>query len=101
MASPLQLDRDILPLFNVTFSPSSNSTPCPSSAVVVPAEVRQRIKELLSKYSNGLWAHALPKLFMDTYKMPFPVQLLDNLSVLLDICNVEYPFPRDKKKVRG
>ncbi|XP_072239886.1 tudor domain-containing protein 7A [Leuresthes tenuis] len=101
VASPLQLDRDILPLLNVTFSPSSNSTPCPSSnssSVVVPAEVSQRIKELLSKYSNGLWAHALPKLFMDTYKMPFPEQLLDNLSVLLDICNIEYPFPRDKKK---
>ncbi|KAM4584761.1 tudor domain-containing protein 7A [Odontesthes bonariensis] len=100
VASPLQLDRDILPLLNVTFSPSSNSAPCPSSnsSAVVPAEVRQRIKELLSKYSKGLWAHALPKLFMDTYKMSFPEQLLDNLSVLLDICNIEYPFPNNKKK---
>lgn len=61
--------------------------------------VRQKIKELLSKYSQGLWAHAVPKLFFDAYKMPFPEQILDNLALLCDICTVEYPFPRDKKKV--
>uniref|UniRef100_A0A671USH4 Tudor domain containing 7 a n=1 Tax=Sparus aurata TaxID=8175 RepID=A0A671USH4_SPAAU len=85
----------------VTFSPTSDSAPCPpskSSTVVVSAEVRQRIKELLSKNSHGLWAHALPKLFMETYKVPFPDHILDNLSLLLDICTVEYPIPHNKKK---
>ncbi|XP_040041372.2 tudor domain-containing protein 7A isoform X1 [Gasterosteus aculeatus] len=76
--------------------------PCHSSksaaAVVLSAEVRHRIKELLSKYSQGLWAHALPKLFMDTYKTPFPENILNNLSVLQDIFTVEYPMPHDKKK---
>uniref|UniRef100_A0A8C6LKE5 Tropomodulin 1 n=1 Tax=Nothobranchius furzeri TaxID=105023 RepID=A0A8C6LKE5_NOTFU len=57
-----------------------------------------KLKELLSKYTQGMWASALPKLFMDTYKMPFPEQILDNLSLLLDICSVEYPSPHDKKK---
>uniref|UniRef100_A0A8C4E056 Tudor domain containing 7 a n=1 Tax=Dicentrarchus labrax TaxID=13489 RepID=A0A8C4E056_DICLA len=85
LASSLQPGPDILPLLKVTFSPTSDS----------------RIKELLSKYSHGLWAHALPKLFMDTYKMSFPEHIMDNLSLLLDICTVEYPMPHDKKKVLG
>ncbi|XP_068583840.1 tudor domain-containing protein 7A isoform X2 [Cebidichthys violaceus] len=101
LASSLQPGPEILPLLKVTFSPTSDSVPCPplqSAAVVVSAEVRQRIKELLSKYSQGLWAHALPKLFMDTYKTPFPQHVLDNLSLLLDIFTVEYPMLHDKKK---
>ncbi|XP_073336645.1 tudor domain-containing protein 7A [Pagrus major] len=101
LAPPLQSGSDILPLLKVTFSPTSDSAPCPpskSSTGLVSAEVRQRIKELLSKNSHGLWAHALPKLFMDTYKVPFPEEILDNLSLLLDICTVEYPIPHNKKK---
>ncbi|XP_070841564.1 tudor domain-containing protein 7A [Chaetodon trifascialis] len=95
LASSLHPDPDFLPLLKVT------SAPCPplkSPAVVVSAEVHQRIKELLSKYSQGLWAHALPKLFIDTYKTPFPEHILDSLSLLLDICTVEYPVPHNKKK---
>ncbi|XP_070775926.1 tudor domain-containing protein 7A [Enoplosus armatus] len=95
-ASPLA--PGILSLLNVTPSPTSDSAPSKSSAAVVSAQVRERIKELLSKYSHGLWAHALPKLFMDTYKTPFPEHILDNLSLLLDICSVEYPIPHDKTK---
>ncbi|XP_056227991.1 tudor domain-containing protein 7A [Seriola aureovittata] len=96
-ASPIQPGPDILPLLEVTFSPTSDSPP-KSSAVTLSAEVRQRIKELLSKYSLGLWAHALPELFMDTYKTPFPEHVLDNLSLLLDMCTVEYPMPGNKNK---
>lgn len=90
------------PCTQVPFNPTSDSTPCPPSkpCAVVSADVRQKIKELLSKYSQGLWAHAMPKLFMEAYKVPFPEHVLDNLSLLLDICNVEYPSPHDKKKVR-
>ncbi|XP_059192805.1 tudor domain-containing protein 7B-like isoform X2 [Centropristis striata] len=97
----LQPGPEILPLLKIAFSPGSAPAPCPPSklsAAVVPVEVRQRIKELLSMYSQGLWAHAVPKLFMDTYKTPFPEHVLDNLSLLLDICNVEYPIPNDKNK---
>ena len=101
-ASSLHPGPEILPLLKVTFSPNSDPVPCPASkasADVVSAEVRQRIKEILLKYSQGLWAHALPKLLMDTYKTPFPEHVLNNLSLLLDICTVEYPVPHDKKKV--
>uniref|UniRef100_A0A7N8XR69 Tudor domain containing 7 a n=1 Tax=Mastacembelus armatus TaxID=205130 RepID=A0A7N8XR69_9TELE len=94
----------ISPLAKPTFifSPqpvAASLSPPSKSAAVVSDEVRQRIKELLSKYSQGLWAHALPKLFIDTYKMAFPDHILDNLSVLLDICTIEYPIPHDRKKV--
>nr|XP_046264610.1 tudor domain-containing protein 7A isoform X2 [Scatophagus argus] len=97
LASPLQPGPDAVPL---NFSPTSNFALCPpsKSSAVMSAEVHQRIKELLSKYSHGLWAHALPELFMGTYKTPFPEHILDNLSLLLDICNVEYPVPHDKKR---
>uniref|UniRef100_UPI0037E96AC4 tudor domain-containing protein 7A n=1 Tax=Semicossyphus pulcher TaxID=241346 RepID=UPI0037E96AC4 len=100
-SSALIPGSDILPLLKVTFSPTSEPTPYPplkSSAAVLSADVRQKMKELLSKYSNGLWAHGLPKLFMETYKTPFPEHVLENLSLLLDICDVEYPVPGNKKK---
>lgn len=106
-ASSLQPGTDILPLLKASFSPTSyNSAPChpskPSkpSTVVVEEETREKIKEIMSKHSRGLWAPALPKLFTDTYKTPFPEHIMDNLSLLLDICRVEYPMPHDKKKVR-
>ncbi|KAM6939531.1 tudor domain-containing protein 7A [Xenentodon cancila] len=98
---PLQPGNGILPgLLKYTSPFPSSSALCPPTSVdyVLSTEVRQKIKELLSKNSYGLWAHALPKLFMDTYKMPFPEQVLENLSLLFDICTVEYPCPNDKKK---
>lgn len=63
------------------------------------AEVCERIKEILSQRGNGVWASALPKLYEDTYKMPFPKNILDNLSLLQNICSVEYPQAPDKTKV--
>ncbi|KAM4750133.1 tudor domain-containing protein 7A [Anableps anableps] len=101
VSSLLQPDHDVLPLLKATFSspfgsaPSPPLTPCP---VVVSDEVRLKIKELLSKCNQGLWADALPKCFMDIYKTPFPEEILDSLSSLGDICTVEYPFPHSKKK---
>uniref|UniRef100_A0A8C8CUR7 Uncharacterized protein n=1 Tax=Oncorhynchus tshawytscha TaxID=74940 RepID=A0A8C8CUR7_ONCTS len=76
------------------------TTPIPLSptAVSIPAEARLRLKELLSKYSHGLWAHALPKLYQETFKVPFPEDILSNLSLLLDICTVEYPMTDNKMK---
>ncbi|XP_038854972.1 tudor domain-containing protein 7A-like [Salvelinus namaycush] len=76
------------------------TTPIPLSptAVSIPAEACLRLKELLSKYSHGLWAHALPKLYQETFKVPFPEDILANLSLLLDICTVEYPMSDNKKK---
>lgn len=47
----------------MSVSPTCVSPPSPTGPVVVSADVKQKLRELLEKYSNGLWAHALPKLF--------------------------------------
>uniref|UniRef100_A0A3Q2PR31 HTH OST-type domain-containing protein n=1 Tax=Fundulus heteroclitus TaxID=8078 RepID=A0A3Q2PR31_FUNHE len=50
--------------------PSSSSSPSPpSSPAALSPDLKQKLEELLVKYSSGLWAHALPKLFQDTYKV--------------------------------
>ncbi|XP_056441347.1 tudor domain-containing protein 7A-like [Gadus chalcogrammus] len=72
----------------------------PNSSAVSPLspELQDRLLELLSKYSNGLWTHALPQLFLDTYKMAFPEAVLAQLSLLEDICSVDYPVSHDRSK---
>lgn len=100
--STVQMSPKFLAPLKRAFSPPFSSTPCPtsrSSASVVSAEVRERIKEILRQCGHGVWASALPKLYVDTYKTPFPEHILDNLSLLLNICRVEYPLPHDKTKV--
>ncbi|KAM9792679.1 tudor domain-containing protein 7A [Neosynchiropus ocellatus] len=87
---------DLEPVQNLNGAPHGSTHG--HSSPVVSAEVCTRLKELLSKYSRGLWVHALPKLFSDTYKTPFPTEILDNISLLLEICSVEYPNPNDKSK---
>lgn len=53
--------------------PSSSSSPSPpSSPATLSPDLKLKLEELLEKYSNGLWAHALPKLFQDTYKVSIP-----------------------------
>lgn len=100
--SPPQTGPDTFPRKSMTPPPTSDSAHCPPSkpsAAVVSAEVRQRIKDVLCKCSHGVWTSALPKLYLDTYKMPFPEHILTNLSLLLDMCTVEYPVSHDKTKV--
>lgn len=77
--------------------PASPAPSDPSKEQVALAKVR----DLLVKYSHGLWAPALPKLFSDTYKVPLPQNLLDDLSLLMDFCRVDYPMAHNKNKVRN
>ncbi|XP_057700534.1 tudor domain-containing protein 7A [Corythoichthys intestinalis] len=88
-----------LPPQKSTLSWNSVSSPPAESNSAVSADVYHRIRDLLSKYTNGLWVHALPKLFMDTYKVPFPEVLMDKLHHLPDLCTVEYPIPNGKKAI--
>lgn len=78
--------------------PSSWSPSPPSSPSSISPELKQKLEELLVKYSNGLWAHALPKLFQDTYKMKLPGHVLENLDLLSDICTIDYPMPDNPKR---
>uniref|UniRef100_UPI0037E76609 tudor domain-containing protein 7B n=1 Tax=Semicossyphus pulcher TaxID=241346 RepID=UPI0037E76609 len=80
-------------------SPSSSSSPSPpSSPATLSPDLKLKLEELLVKYSNGLWAHALPKLFQDTYKIKLPAHVLENLHLLSDICTVDYPMPDNPKR---
>ncbi|XP_068444265.1 tudor domain-containing protein 7B [Clinocottus analis] len=80
-------------------SASSCSSPSPpSSPASLSPELKRRLEELLVKYSNGLWVHALPKLFQDTYKFKLPGHVLENLHLLSDICTIDYPMPDNPKR---
>uniref|UniRef100_A0AAQ5WY39 Tudor domain-containing protein 7B n=1 Tax=Amphiprion ocellaris TaxID=80972 RepID=A0AAQ5WY39_AMPOC len=82
-----------------TSPPSSSSSPSPpSSPASLSPDLKQKLEELLVKYSNGLWAHALPKLFQDTYKTKLPGHVLENLDLLSDICTIDYPMPDNPKR---
>ncbi|OBS59862.1 hypothetical protein A6R68_09012, partial [Neotoma lepida] len=63
--------------------------PSKGSPAVMP-DVKQKVAELLVKYSSGLWASALPKAFEDTYKVRFPEDALKNLASLSDVCTISY-----------
>uniref|UniRef100_A0A8C5HAJ0 Tudor domain-containing protein 7B-like n=1 Tax=Gouania willdenowi TaxID=441366 RepID=A0A8C5HAJ0_GOUWI len=56
------------------------------------------LKELLVKYPNGLWAHALPKLFQDTYNTKLPGHVLEKLDLLSELCIIDYPMPDNPKR---
>lgn len=80
-------------------SPSSSSSPSPpSSPATLSPDLKLKLEELLGKYPNGLWAHALPKLLQDTYKIKLPGHVLDNLHLLSDICTIDYPMPDNPKR---
>ncbi|XP_030578444.1 tudor domain-containing protein 7B isoform X2 [Archocentrus centrarchus] len=79
--------------------PSSSSSPSPpASPATLSPDLKQKLEELLVKYSSGLWAHALPKLFQDTYKTKLPGHVLENLDLLSDICTIDYPMPDNPKR---
>uniref|UniRef100_A0A673CP72 Tudor domain-containing protein 7B-like n=1 Tax=Sphaeramia orbicularis TaxID=375764 RepID=A0A673CP72_9TELE len=87
-------------------NPSSTTAPTQSSnsptnkPLQSPAhpDLKVKLEELLIKYSNGLWAHALPKLFQDTYKTKLPGHVLENLHLLSDFCTIDYPMPDNPKR---
>ncbi|KAJ8397839.1 hypothetical protein AAFF_G00435280 [Aldrovandia affinis] len=72
------------------------TTPPPARALA--PDIKAKLGELLVKYGNGVWAHALPKLFLDTYKTELPAHALRDLSLLADICTIDYPVPDNPKK---
>ncbi|KAM9507385.1 tudor domain-containing protein 7 isoform 2-T2 [Guaruba guarouba] len=74
--------------------PSMESTPASLSS-----DFKQKIVNILLKYSSGLWANALPKLYQDTYQVKFPEDILNNLELLSDICIVDYVSEVPKKAI--
>ncbi|MGH0133442.1 UNVERIFIED_CONTAM: hypothetical protein FKN15_077357 [Acipenser sinensis] len=85
------------PVFEKPGSPTHTLPPV-TSKPRVPPEIKLKVAELLVKYSSGLWASALPKLFQDVYKLKFPEFILDDPSLLSDVCTADYPMPDNTKK---
>ncbi|KAK9972076.1 hypothetical protein ABG768_025407 [Culter alburnus] len=79
-------------------SSSTSKLSSPASPKALSPELKQKLGELLLKYSSGLWAHALPKLYQDTYKCKLPEFVLDQLNLLSDICTIDYPMPDNPKR---
>ncbi|XP_044898575.1 tudor domain-containing protein 7 isoform X2 [Felis catus] len=69
---------------------------CPA---VMPGDFKEKVAELLAKYSSGLWASALPKAFEDMYKMKFPEDALKNLASLSDVCTIDYISGNPQKAI--
>lgn len=82
----------------VSRKPKDNIPSSLTSAKALPEDIKQNLAELLLKYSNGLWAHALPKLYQDTYNTNLPDYVLDNLPLLSNICTIDYPVPDNPKR---
>uniref|UniRef100_A0A8C4UWQ4 Tudor domain containing 7 n=1 Tax=Falco tinnunculus TaxID=100819 RepID=A0A8C4UWQ4_FALTI len=73
---------------------SQNTTPTSLSK-----DFKQKVVNILLKYSSGLWANALPKLYQDTYEVKFPEDILNNLELLSDVCVVDYVSEVPRKAI--
>ncbi|TKC41074.1 hypothetical protein EI555_013201, partial [Monodon monoceros] len=83
--SPLPAPKQIPPLKG-----------CPT---VMPGDFKEKVEELLVKYSSGLWASALPKAFEDMYKVKLPEDALKNLASLSDVCTIDYISGNPQKAI--
>lgn len=43
-------------------------TPPATPTTLLFQDVKDKVRELLNKYSHGLWAHALPRLFQEVFR---------------------------------
>ncbi|XP_077331413.1 tudor domain-containing protein 7 isoform X3 [Lithobates pipiens] len=74
---------------NVSPGVSKQASPEKLGANTMPsAELKQKVSELLSNYTNGLWLHALPKVFEDTFKITLPLNAF-KVKELSDICTIQ------------
>ncbi|NXE96183.1 TDRD7 protein, partial [Menura novaehollandiae] len=74
--------------------PNMETTPASLSS-----DFKEKVVSILLKYSNGLWAHALPKVYQDTYQVKFPEDILNNLELLSDVCIVDYVSEVPRKAI--
>ncbi|KFQ92498.1 Tudor domain-containing protein 7, partial [Nipponia nippon] len=84
--------------------PSSKADPLlkrntESTPASLGSDVKQKVVNILMKYSSGLWANALPKLYQDAYQVKFPEDILNNLELLSDVCIVDYVSEVPRKAI--
>ncbi|XP_054440609.1 tudor domain-containing protein 7 [Pteronotus mesoamericanus] len=73
--------------------------PSKGGPTVMPGDFKEKVAELLVKYSSGLWASALPKAFEDMYKVKFPKDASKNLALLSDVCTIDYISGNPQKAI--
>ncbi|KAM4051058.1 tudor domain-containing protein 7 [Anomaloglossus baeobatrachus] len=73
------------PTFGQTKPPSPQKQ---TTNTALHSDLKQKVSELLTHYSSGLWLHALPKVFEDTYKIKFPTDTL-KIDALSEISSVD------------
>ncbi|NXD31183.1 TDRD7 protein, partial [Spelaeornis formosus] len=74
--------------------PNMETTPASLSS-----DFKAKVISILLKYSSGLWAHALPKVYQDTYQVKFPEDILNNLELLSDVSIVDYVSEVPRKAI--
>ncbi|NXB88057.1 TDRD7 protein, partial [Vidua chalybeata] len=82
------------PKVDPLLKPNMETTPASLNS-----DFKAKVVGILLKYSNGLWAHALPKLYQDTYQVKFPEDILNNLELLSDVCVVDYVSEVPRKAI--
>nr|XP_020646990.1 tudor domain-containing protein 7 isoform X1 [Pogona vitticeps]XP_020646991.1 tudor domain-containing protein 7 isoform X1 [Pogona vitticeps]XP_020646992.1 tudor domain-containing protein 7 isoform X1 [Pogona vitticeps] len=70
-----------------------------TKAAVLHRDIKQKIAGILLKYSSGLWADALPKVYEETHGTALPQGLLNSLDSLSDICTVDYISGNPRKAI--
>ncbi|NP_001127391.1 tudor domain-containing protein 7 [Pongo abelii] len=92
-----ELDTEKVPLSPL---PGPKQTPplkgCPT---VMAGDFKEKVADLLVKYTSGLWASALPKAFEEMYKVKFPEDALKNLASLSDVCSIDYISGNPQKAI--
>ncbi|XP_061874708.1 tudor domain-containing protein 7 isoform X1 [Colius striatus] len=84
---------------NVTSSKTGPLLKPNTETISHDSDFKQKVFDILIKYSSGLWANALPKLYQDTYQVKFPEDILSNLELLSDVCIVDYVSEVPRKAI--
>ncbi|XP_063081073.1 tudor domain-containing protein 7 [Cavia porcellus] len=98
---PLRSDLDTEKVLPSLLPVSKQVPPSKGSSASVPGEreIKEKVAQLLMKYSSGLWASALPKAFEEMYKVKFPEDALKNLASFSDVCTIDYISGKSQKAI--
>ncbi|KAG8512179.1 Tudor domain-containing protein 7, partial [Galemys pyrenaicus] len=96
---PLRSEQDTEKVPPSQLPPPKQIPPVKACPAIMPEDFKEKVAELLVKYSSGLWASALPKAFEDTYKVKIPENALKNLAFLSDVCTIDYISGNPQKAI--
>ncbi|XP_042685415.1 tudor domain-containing protein 7 isoform X2 [Centrocercus urophasianus] len=74
---------------NVSTSSVETHTVAPGRSVPNVSEIQNRIKEILSKYRNGVWMSKIAQIYEETYREELGTTVLHQLEHWPHVCTVE------------